>query len=75
MNELCPFCQNELSAEEADFRCVHCDRTFSLQPVCPDCAKPLQVLKGCGSVDYFCAGGDGLISKKRVKFTLRADSL
>ncbi|MCF1824449.1 zinc ribbon domain-containing protein, partial [Salmonella enterica subsp. enterica serovar Anatum] len=21
---------------------------------CPDCRQPLQVLKACGAVDYFC---------------------
>ena len=31
-------------------------------------AKPLEVLKACGAVDYFCQHGHGLISKKRVEF-------
>ncbi|PKH21821.1 hypothetical protein CIG19_14855 [Enterobacterales bacterium CwR94] len=36
-------------------------------PRCPDCDQPLEVLKACGAVDYFCAT-HGLISKKRVNF-------
>ncbi|MGI3453244.1 zinc-ribbon domain-containing protein, partial [Citrobacter arsenatis] len=33
-----------------------------------ECHQPLQVLKACGAVDYFCQNGHGLISKKRVEF-------
>ncbi len=40
-----------------------CAKDFSLQALCPDCRQPLQVLKACGAVDYFCQNGHGLISK------------
>ena len=46
----------------------HCAKAFALQARCPDCHKPLEVLKACGAVDYFCQHGHGLISKKRVEF-------
>ncbi|MDI8083757.1 zinc ribbon domain-containing protein, partial [Salmonella enterica subsp. enterica serovar Kentucky] len=39
-----------------------CAKDFSLQAMCPDCRQPLQVLKACGAVDYFCQNGHGLIS-------------
>ncbi|MCX8956772.1 zinc ribbon domain-containing protein [Erwinia psidii] len=70
MSELCPFCQHLLSTKDGHFHCADCDRAFGVQPVCPDCATPLQVLKACGAVDYFCTSGHGLISKKRVKYIL-----
>jgi hypothetical protein len=37
----------------------------------PGVPKPLDVLKACGAVDYFCQQGHGLISKKRVVFALQ----
>ncbi|WP_074012203.1 zinc-ribbon domain-containing protein [Candidatus Sodalis sp. SoCistrobi] len=37
---------------------------------CPACGQPLEILKACGAVDYFCPHGDGLIAKKRVTLTL-----
>ncbi|MDM3143237.1 zinc ribbon domain-containing protein, partial [Citrobacter sp. Cf120] len=39
-------------------------------PRCPECHLPLQVLKACGAVDYFCQNGHGLISKKRVEYNV-----
>lgn len=42
----------------------------ALKILCPDCRQPLQVLKACGAVDYFCQNGHGLISKKRVNFVI-----
>lgn len=64
----CPRCQNELASTETGFYCEHCQHHFKREAVCPDCHKPLQVLKACGAVDYFCQNGHGLISKKRVEF-------
>ncbi|WP_105287363.1 zinc ribbon domain-containing protein, partial [Escherichia sp. MOD1-EC4516] len=48
--------------------CATCAKDFTIQALCPDCHQPLQVLKACGAVDYFCQHGHGLISKKRVEF-------
>ncbi|MBD4516896.1 hypothetical protein GUG76_17515, partial [Xanthomonas citri pv. citri] len=44
------------------------ERVFTLEARCPECHQPLEVLKACGAVDYFCQHGHGLISKKRVEF-------
>ncbi|AXF75006.1 zinc ribbon domain-containing protein [Erwinia tracheiphila] len=71
MSNVCPVCQNLLSMHEGLFHCSCCDNTFIALPFCPDCAKPLQVLKACGAVDYFCAEEHGLISKKRVQYLPR----
>ncbi len=68
MNSPCPICQQPLTHDETGFDCSHCERHFTHIALCPDCHQPLQVLKACGAVDYFCPHGDGLISKKRVEF-------
>lgn len=64
----CPACKNELKQTDGGARCEPCAKDFRLEALCPDCHKPLQVLKACGAVDYFCQNGHGLISKKRVEF-------
>ncbi|WPU24132.1 zinc ribbon domain-containing protein [Cedecea neteri] len=64
----CPTCKNELSQTDGGAHCNLCDKEVHLEALCPDCHKPLQVLKACGAVDYFCQNGHGLISKKRVEF-------
>ncbi|MCZ8579485.1 zinc ribbon domain-containing protein [Escherichia albertii] len=66
----CPICQNTLDISGNTAHCALCDKNFTVQPLCPDCHKPLQVLKACGAVDYFCQNGHGLISRKRVEFSV-----
>lgn len=66
MTALCPVCAGPLRADEENLLCEHCQRRFQARAICPDCGQPLDVLKACGAVDYFCPRGDGLISKKRV---------
>ncbi|MEW5288291.1 MULTISPECIES: zinc ribbon domain-containing protein [Erwinia] len=66
MSMICPFCQQPLNLQEG--RCLCCQHSIELQPICPECARPLQVLKACGAVDFFCTHGHGLISKKRVRY-------
>ena len=55
MEFICPTCQASLEVLGNEARC-------------PECHKPLEVLKACGAVDYFCQNGHGLISKKRVEW-------
>ncbi|KGT92496.1 hypothetical protein NG99_13975 [Erwinia typographi] len=74
MRQRCPQCQQELIADEANLYCPHCEPSVARQAICPDCKQPLQVLKACGAVDYFCQHGHGLISKKRVEFSPLAHS-
>lgn len=68
MNFSCPACHQRLTHNETGFNCPNCERHFAHIVSCPDCHQPLQVLKACGAVDYFCQHGDGLISKIRVEF-------
>ena len=70
MELMCPVCHNPLERNGETAHCATCDIDFPVEARCPDCHKPLQVLKACGAVDYFCQNGHGLISKKRVEFTL-----
>ena len=64
----CPHCQQPVEGNATVARCEHCQQDITLEARCPDCHQPLQVLKACGAVDYFCQNGHGLISKKRVEF-------
>ncbi|WP_413737515.1 zinc ribbon domain-containing protein [Sodalis sp. RH21] len=64
----CPVCQSPLQPQGDELYCGQCERHYRPLALCPDCGKPLDVLKACGAVDYFCPHGDGLISKKRVSW-------
>lgn len=68
MSIICPKCHTSLEPENGMAHCEKCDTDIELQVFCPDCHQPLQVLKACGAVDYFCQNGHGLISKKRVDY-------
>lgn len=65
----CPNCDGSLEQQGDGAHCPTCGRDFRLEARCPDCHQPLEVLKACGAVDYFCRNGHGLISKKRVAFS------
>ncbi|BCU54622.1 zinc ribbon domain-containing protein [Enterobacter kobei] len=66
----CPTCHNPLELAGTHAHCAHCHHDLALEARCPECHQTLEVLKACGAVDYFCQHGHGLISKKRVDFTL-----
>ncbi|HHG8771737.1 TPA: zinc ribbon domain-containing protein [Raoultella planticola] len=66
----CPICDKTLSVTERGAHCESCNMDFTLEARCPECRRPLEVLKACGAVDYFCQNGHGLISKKRVEYVL-----
>lgn len=66
----CPSCNHPLEQNGGQAYCASCHQDFTLTPLCPECHQPLEVLKACGAVDYFCQNGHGLISKKRVEFAL-----
>jgi len=69
MDAHCPVCDQPMSWVSGHFRCGSCHAEYQQTALCPDCQLPLQELKACGSVDYFCQNGHGMISKKRVEFT------
>lgn len=62
----CPQCQHVLDQDNGHARCPSCGEIIELKALCPDCHQPLQVLKACGAVDYFCQHGHGLISKNAL---------
>lgn len=68
----CPNCQHELEQSDRGAHCAVCHQDYQVEARCPECHQPLEVLKACGAVDYFCRNGHGLISRKRVEFTLQA---
>ena len=68
MSMNCPECHAELEQQNGVSHCENCKKVIPLEARCPECHLPLQVLKACGAVDYFCQNGHGLISKKRVEF-------
>ncbi|EAS9680903.1 hypothetical protein EOI71_14305 [Salmonella enterica] len=75
MEITCPVCHRALERRALErngnaAHCATCVKDFVLQAICPDCRQPLQVLKACGAVDYFCQNGHGLVSKKRVNFVI-----
>lgn len=62
----CPQCQHVLDQDNGHARCPSCGEIIEMKALCPDCHQPLQVLKACGAVDYFCQHGHGLISKNAL---------
>ncbi|THD56585.1 primosomal protein N' (replication factor Y) - superfamily II helicase [Enterobacteriaceae bacterium ML5] len=69
MEAYCPVCEQPMSWVSGHFRCDACGSEYNQTALCPDCQQPLQELKACGAVDYFCQNGHGMVSKKRVLFT------
>lgn len=69
MEALCPVCSQSMNWVSGHFHCEPCQMSYTQTALCPDCHQPLQELKACGAVDYFCQNGHGMISKKRVQFT------
>ena len=69
MEAYCPACEQPMSWVSGHFRCDACGKEYNQTALCPDCQQPLQELKACGAVDYFCQNGHGMVSKKRVLFT------
>lgn len=73
MQAPCPKCTQPMSWVGDHFHCEGCIADYQQIALCPDCQQPLQTLKACGAVDYFCQNGHGLISKKRVLFSYSPD--
>ena len=63
MTITCPDCRATLEPQNGVAHCENCNKDIALEARCPECHQPLQVLKACGAVDYFCQNGHGLISK------------
>ncbi|MDF7681573.1 zinc ribbon domain-containing protein [Enterobacteriaceae bacterium ESL0689] len=72
MKLFCPLCHATLQPHGHQAHCCHCDKTFAIQPCCPECHQPLEVLAACGAVNYFCNNGHGLLSKKQAEYCLQS---
>ncbi|PWC18791.1 zinc ribbon domain-containing protein [Brenneria corticis] len=71
MEVTCPRCHGVMNwKNDHCFHCPACRQDYLREAYCPECNHPLQVLKACGAVDYFCQQGHGLVSKSRVVFSL-----
>lgn len=68
MEFICPICQASLEVQGNHAHCQSCEKEYTLGARCPECHKPLEVLKACGAVDFLCQNGHGLVSKKRVEW-------
>lgn len=68
-----PSCRQALIQPETGKSCPHCGARYQLVACCPQCDKPVEELKACGAVNYFCQHGHGLISKQRVLWQTAAD--
>lgn len=65
----CPDCQAELShPAPGHWRCESCAKDFTKVAYCNQCHEPLEVLKACGAVNYFCNHCNELKSKKSAEY-------
>ena len=74
-NPQCPQCQLELAPLEKHphgGHCASCGVNYHGVAYCPSCDQPVEVLKACGAVDYFCPGCNQLQSKRQIIFKLEA---
>lgn len=69
MDACCPDCHHSMMWQpDGAFLCEPCRQRYLREAVCPECKHPLQELKACGAVDYFCQQ-HGMQSKRRVVFS------
>ena len=71
MQLLCTDCQSELQRSgELKYHCVDCDSDFIVHVDCADCHQPLQRLKACGAVSFWCEQCNELKSKSTAVYSL-----
>ncbi|OTQ60379.1 zinc-ribbon domain-containing protein [Gilliamella sp. A7] len=65
---ICPKCHNRMSIVSPQYYdCSHCQQHYQEQHICPICRQNVQMVKGCGAINYICHT-DGLISSSKVIF-------
>lgn len=65
---VCPKCHNKMSVlSPQHYDCSSCKTHYLEQYICPICQQNLQMIKGCGAINYICPT-DGLISSSKVIF-------
>jgi len=71
MQLLCTDCQSELQRSgELKRYCLNCDSDFIVYVDCAECHQPLQRLKACGAVNYWCEQCNELKSKSTAVYCL-----
>lgn len=67
----CPHCQQALErCGELKRRCTHCDVHFDIKIDCNKCGEPIQRLKACGAVSFWCDKCNELKSKSSAIYRL-----
>ncbi len=71
MNLDCTQCQSTFSYDGpvmpgAELSCPECHALGHLQACCSDCCQPLEPMKACGAIQYFCNHCRKLVSKSSL---------
>ncbi|MEJ6079057.1 zinc ribbon domain-containing protein [Vibrio sp. 1-Bac 57] len=67
----CPDCESELAnSGELKRHCPSCNSDFVVNVCCRECGQPLQRLKACGAVSFWCDHCNELKSKSTAIYNL-----
>ncbi|MGL5948668.1 MAG: zinc ribbon domain-containing protein [Aeromonas sp.] len=66
----CPACSALVDGRAS--ACPQCAVALTITALCPTCEQPLERLKACGAVDYFCSACNALVSKRALHWQVRA---
>lgn len=64
----CPVCHAQLAVQGNSAHCAHCAKEYVVEARCPDCHKPLEVLKSLRRGRLFLSEWPRADFKKRVEF-------
>jgi len=71
MSTVCPACQADDWLKQGEqWQCQSCQATFQVSWLCDRCGQPVELLKACGAVNYFCNHCNELKSKSAVQLKL-----
>lgn len=63
---LCPSCNTNLQKIDDTYSCDACKTRYREIIHCPKCDAPVETLKACGALSYFCNHCNELQSKSSV---------
>ncbi len=65
---ICPQCHTKMTSDSPlHYHCESCGQYYNEQFICPFCEQNVQMVKGCGAINYICPK-DGLVSSSKVIF-------